>query len=314
MRPAGGDSGRRTGDRRREGLIPRARRRIAAIRHGRSAVLPADPHLSRLLERLNPSTLARATGHKVILHRHLAALGLPVPRLHGVIGRAGGWSASTARPVLDAAAATRFLAGLTGDIVVRPFAASRGAGVRVLRREGPVFSGLDGRHHEPSAVVAEAYADPRSELFVVQERVTPHARMRGLVRDGRLPTARLTTFVADDGRAEVVHACLMPPVLAEIDVATGAPTPHGSAPLAGWEECERLPDWDAACELALRGAGMLMPQRTIAWEIALTPDGPVVLGADSRYERIAGVRFDEALEAIERAVAEGGPVRYGGAA
>lgn len=278
--------------------------------------MPDADDLPRLLERLNPSTLARATGHRVILHRHLAALGLPVPRLHGVIGRAGGWSASSGRPVLGAEAATRFLTGLTGDIAVWPFAASRGAGVRVLRREGSAFIDLDGRTREPAAVVAEAYADPRFELFVVQERLTAHERLRGLEREGLPPTARLTTFVSDDGRARVVHACLMLAgpggVIVEIDAATGAPGRRGAAPPAAWEAGDRLPDWEAACELARRGAGLLMPQRTIAWDIALTPGGPVVVGADGRYERIEGARFDEAVRAMERAVAGAGPVVSGG--
>lgn len=267
----------------------------------------------------------------MILHRHLAALGLPVPRLHGVIGRAGGWSASADRPVLGQAAATRFLAGLAGDIVVRPFAPSSGAGMRVLRRDGSGFIDLDGRRSEPVVVVAEAYAHPRFELFVVQERVTAHERMRALLPGGALPTARVTTFVADDGRAQIVHACLMLPVAGDrpgapdgagrdsvtvgIDASTGALEPRGAAPGgARWDEGERLPDWGAACALACRGAGLLMPQRTIAWDIALTPGGPVVVGADSRYERIESARFDEALRAMERALDDGGPVALEGAA
>ena len=293
---------------------------------GRRPVPAPTPDLSRLLERLNPPTLARATGHEVILHRHLAALGLSVPRLHGVIGRAGGWNASTDRPVLGPEAAGRFLAGLTDDIVVRPSAASRDDGVRVLRRDGSQFVDLEGRRHEPSAVAAEACSDPRFELFVVVGRVAPHPRLRGLVPDGGLPTARLTTFVPDDGPPQVVHACLMRPapdapdgsatgrVIAEVDPSTGALEPQGSAPAAAWDEGDLLPDWGAACDLARRGAALLMPQRTVAWDIALAPDGPVVVGADSRYERIGSLRFTEALRAMERAADGGGPVTVGGAA
>ncbi len=289
----------------------RARRGDADTRSGSTG---AD--LERLLERLNPPTLARAFGHKVILNRHLAALGLPVPRLHGVIGRAGGWNAAAGRPVTGPEVAGRFLAGLDGDVVVRPDPATPGAGALVLRRDGNAFVDGGGRRREPSQVAAEAHADPRAELFVVQALVEPDPGLRALAPVGGLPPLRITTFVPDDGQPQVVHACVLRPgvgdgsdraaaraPVAEVDLAMGAP-----------EGGDRLPDWEAACDLARRAAGLLKPQRSVAWDIGLTADGPVVLGADSRYERIEVARFDEAVRAMERALTDGGPAVIGGAA
>ncbi|MBN9282025.1 MAG: hypothetical protein J0H37_07220, partial [Hyphomicrobium denitrificans] len=39
----------------------------------------------------------------------------------------------------------------------------------------------------------------------------------------------------------------------------------------------RLPDWTLVTELALRAARTFLPLRTIGWDIALTPDGPVIV-------------------------------------
>ena len=216
------------------------------------------------LEGVNPSTLARAIGHPVVLHRHLAALGLPTPRLHGVIGRAGGWNAAADRPVTGLEAAGRFLGGLEGDLVLRASAAWDPVAVLVLRREGPAFVDAGGRRLETWEAAAEAFADPWSDLVVVQARVvTP---------GGAATVARITTLVGDDGRAEVLHA-------------------HP-------ERARDLPGWGAAYDLARRAAELLMPLRRIAWDVALTADGPVLLGADGGHRPVARARRPRATPAV----------------
>ena len=162
---------------------------IARIRRARTA--PARDALAARLALLNPEALARATAHPVILHRHLTALGLPVPRLHGVVGRAGGWSAAERRPVIGQAQAERFLAGLPGDIRLQP----NGGAARVVRRGG---AGDD-----LEAVAANLFAPDAPDLVVVQE-------WRGLGA-----SARLVTAVGDDGVARVAHRWAAPDAEAE---------------------------------------------------------------------------------------------------
>jgi len=38
-----------------------------------------------------------------------------------------------------------------------------------------------------------------------------------------------------------------------------------------------LPFWDEACALAETAARHFLPIRTIGWDVALTPEGPVIL-------------------------------------
>lgn len=266
MRRSGG-VGLRAGAGRADSLVRRVRMR--AFRNRTPA--PA-PELERLLARLNPETLAAATANRVILNRLLTALGLPVPRLHGAVGRAGGWSAAAGRPVIGAAAAGRFLAALPGDLAVRPHSRASGAATRLLGRDGRALV-EDGRRREPSEVATELHADPACELFVVQERV----RAAG---DGP-PVVRLITLVGDTGAARVIDARI------------------GGAP--GGAEIDPGAAGDDACALACRAALLLLPQRAIAWDIAKTPAGPVILGVDSRYPHPGGARFAHALAEIARA-------------
>jgi hypothetical protein len=238
--------------------LPRRRRPLAE---------PPQAGLAALLERLNPASLARATGHRVILNRHLTALGMPVPSLHGVIGRDGGWSAEGGRPVTGAEEAGRFLAGLPGDLALRPYAWSLGSETRLLRREGDGLVDGDGRTRSPAEVAAQALADPACALFVVQERVAVDALLR------------LTTFLGAEGAAQVVHACRVGPKGDLVEIAVDAADAGARA---------------TAC----RAAALLAPQRSIAWEVATTAGGARILDADSRYAPVAGPLFAAAVRAM----------------
>ncbi|MBJ7454504.1 MAG: hypothetical protein JHC74_00440 [Thermoleophilia bacterium] len=242
---------------------------------------PPSPtaELTRLLERLNPAALAAATGHRLILSLHLAAAGLPVPRLHGVVGRATCWSADARRPIEGIEAAARMLAAVPGDVAIRPYAAALASPTRLLSRAGAAFIDGEGSSWTPRELADALFSDPACEVFLVEESAPAAGGPR---------VARVITVVSDAGEARPVHARLIGPgeVVEELDVASPGTEPAGLAD---------------AYALACRAALFAAPQRSIAWDIALTDGGPAVLGADSRYERVPGPRFAEAMRAVERA-------------
>jgi len=300
------------------GLLDPAMEEADALRH------VSEHDTTRLVDRLNAAALAAVTAEKAIFYPHFAALGLPVPELYGLVGRAGGWSAASGRP-LGAEGTAAFLAdGPPDEFVVKPSAGHHGLGVRVLRREGPELVDVEGRRLDAASLAAELLADPEFDLFVVQERLRNHDRVLRLCPGETLQTLRLTSFVSDEGTAQVLHAGLKLAfggrnvdnfrggetgnVLAEVDVGTGAlERPLGPAP-KGLEGAV-LPDWEAACELARRGSLLLLPQRTMGWDLALTPSGPVIVEANRGYDPFPTPRFGAVVRAIERALADGGPAR-----
>lgn len=144
--------------------------------------------------------------------------------------------------------------------------------------------------------------------FLAQERMFPHD---GLSCFGTevLHTIRLMTVL--DGSAEVVHATLKIglgelPVdntmkgnaMAGVDLRTGivgqarvfddlqgiaAPRPIDLHPVTGCRFAgQRIPMWEEALEMVKQAASYFYPLAVLAWDIAITTRGPVVIEANTR--------------------------------
>jgi hypothetical protein len=301
----------------------------------REAERYASKHTTHeLTRRLNPPTQVTVTDEKAMFYRVAAAIGIPTPELYGIVGRAGGWSAATGRVLSDREDAVSFLRSEVPDeVVVKPSAGYHGFGVRVLRREGADLVDLEGRRSTVRALVAELWEDPDWDLYVVQERLRNHADLQRASASPVLQTLRVTTFVAEDGTVQCVHAGLKVArgrgnvdnyrggangnALAEVDLATGriaalrTPRPDGCGviPAGGGDgrvEGIVLPGWTAVLDLARESALRLLPQRTMGWDIALTDRGPLVVEANHSYDPWPTAGFGDVVRAMRRALASGG--------
>jgi hypothetical protein len=278
---------------------------------------------TRVLDRLNPAPLADLTAEKAIFYRHFAAAGIAVPELYGIVGRAGGWSARSGRPLVPGDVAGLLAHETPLDFVVKPSGGHHGLGVRVLRHEGGELVDLEGVRTTPEALAGELLGDPEFDLHVVQERLRNHPDLAAVFAAPALQTVRLTTFVAASGEVQVLHGCLKIAsgggnidnfrggatgnVLVEIDMPTGRLlrpwAPDGGAPPD--VEGRRLPDWEEAVALAYRAAALLLPQRTMGFDVGLTPDGPVIVEANRGYDPFPSARFGAVVRAIARATTDG---------
>jgi hypothetical protein len=65
-----------------------------------------------------------------------------------------------------------------------------------------------------------------------------------------------------------------------------------------------LPEWGAACALVLAACPAFLPVRALGWDVALTPEGPVVIEANTRFGAfpVAGAR-----DVVDRLEREGAP-------
>lgn len=285
-------------------VLNRLRGRLTA-RSGTSADT-ASPERPAPQAQLNPAPLAVMVENRAVFHHLAQAAGLPVPRLLATLVHAGsGWDAVRGVAVergdwhaaLDAAAR---------DLVVTPALGAAGRDVRALHHvRGGWLNGGGGSL--TSREVARQLADhPRVGTWLVHERVPNHPSLDRLSRSRQPQPVRAVTLVDDGGTVRITSAALRVTPLDEaaacvwvrVDPRSGSPlagyvaTPMGSGyrqvdhePAIGTPLAEvRVPLWDEVAAVAMRTAEAFLPLRSLAMDITVSPDGPVLVGAACRWE------------------------------
>jgi hypothetical protein len=182
------------------------------------------------------------------------------------------------------------------ELIVKPADGEGGRGVRML---GPVVD------EQALSALLSTPQDFRS-IAVVQTRINVHLDLRDLAL-GALPTTRIVTMKNERGAPEVVSATFRCPtdplalvdnmkaggLIAAVALDTGslgvACRGYGGGdlthhPVTGAAIQDRtLPDWQAAKSLALRAHAEAFAEYTlIGWDVALTPDGPVLIEGNGK--------------------------------
>lgn len=260
-----------------------------------------------LQRELNPSRWSDLTRNKHIFYNRCEAEGLPVPRLIAVfVTDATGWTAGGDPLRSRDDWAGFFERRVADDFVIKPVSGYHGESVRVVRRTDGGFSVAGGRRLAPGELFDEMRGD-RFDEFLVQERLWNHPTLADLAGTDVLQTARVTSLVDGDGRVGILQALWKTAVggggtdnyrggasgnlLVPVEPEGGTLGPAATAEPGGggirWLrrhpetgatlEGTRLPFWDDARSLVRRAAGHFLPLRTIGWDVALTPDGPVLV-------------------------------------
>jgi len=306
----------------KDGLLSPARsdaeRRAHLSRHVRRAIQT----------RLNPLALEPLSEQKLIFYEYCLAIGIPVPELYGAVGRAGGWSRVSGRAIGERDAFASFVAGdLPAEFVVKPAWGLLGLDIRALARDGDTLRDSGGRAVDPRELYDRLLASPDFDLYVVQERLRNHPAVEELVESPTLQTVRLNTLVRRDGGVSLL-GCMMKLAtgtgdadnyrsgtsgngLCDIDVEAGTlgplmiPGPGGAGfetatlvpgtdrRVEGW----RIPLFEEARTLVLESAPHFLPMRTLGWDVAITPAGPVVVEANN-YWAMSFTPLDEAERAL----------------
>lgn len=233
-----------------------------------------------LNKKINPRGWTRACvlADKVRFQARCAEAGLPHPRTVALV-RGG-------RVTLKAEPDGR-------DLVVKPADGEGGDGVVILER---VLDAADLAARLPKS----------RESLVVQDRIQTHPALLGLALDA-LPTVRIVTMVDEVGAPEVVSATFRfasvagarvdnmkaGGLISAVDLPIGtlglackgygggdyATHPVTGATIIG----RRLPDWAAAKGLVRRAhAETFADYALIGWDVALTPEGPVLIEGNGK--------------------------------
>lgn len=270
--------------------------------------------LAILQARINPSDLLCLTEDKSVFYPYCSALGIPVPRLYGVLCPHAG-PATSGSALRDGADWDRFLReDVPEEFVIKPAAGVYGEGVLVLRRRDDGFEEASGTVRTAADLFEALRSDRSYTKFVVQERLISHPELVRLSGTPYLQTVRVRTFVHRDGRVGVYAPYLKvigvdQPIDNICDGLTGnslvavgfqdgrlgrafdfSPDgigtidrrchPRTGVPFTGF----MVPFWDETKNLVRDIAPLFLPLRTIGWDVAPTSNGPVILEGNSWWD------------------------------
>lgn len=258
---------------------------------------------------INPQGWSRACVlvDKAAFYRRCAARGLPHPAVHAIYDR----------EVRD------FRPARGHPLIAKPTHGEGGRGVALLPH---AVSDITDQAAFARAIAP--YVDDR-QVWVIQRALGNHAALTDYAMDA-LATARLTTMRNETGEPELVSTVLRVPslrgpvidnmkaggLIMPVDFETGragtACKGYGGGdyachPVSGAAFADlQLPDWEKAVALACRAHAAAFPEYTlIGWDIAFTPDGPMVVEGNAKpgvlmpqrsgRKGLAGQRYGELL-------------------
>lgn len=268
--------------------------------------------------RLNP--IGRdACRDKVLFHNHCVANDLPCTHLAGVMIPPLGWTAGEDAISSPEGWCDFFEKHAPDEFVVKPADGNKGKRVMAFRREADGLVEL-GKGKEPLSA-ADLYAKlagPPATKWVIERKLPPHPEIKAMTGSDAVCTARIITLVRPDGTPDVLDSYFRIVVgetvtdnisdgdtghvtrnivaspdldsgeLArawtvlpdETGIAAAESHPVTSEPVAGF----RIPHWQEACELVRRAAIRFLPLRTVGWDVAITPSGPVLIEGNELYQ------------------------------
>ena len=257
---------------------------------------------------VNPEPWAPVLSDKSIMYRYCRMAGLKIPQLYAVFYKnsTGLTQAGTIMQTRDDWC--RFIVDeLPAEFVIKPTDGSLGRGIRIFRKKQLGFCDQYGQLFRPGQIYDIMRSDPEASGYVIQQKLDNHTDIVELTANDNLQTIRMITFVDADRGASILQAHIKMitgnnaldnfahgstgNIQADIDIPTGqivsaiAPRrnqagtvaieyhPESGNPFEGFN----IPQWNQACELVLRGAKLFLPIRAIGWDIAITPNGPVII-------------------------------------
>ncbi len=293
--------------------------------------------LYRAQKVLNPSDWEPLARNKEIFYRYCNAVGLPVPSVCAVVYGSGAVWSSSSGEVDGPDAWRRMLSdGAFDEFVAKPSIGAHGLGFNVFARTADGFTDGHGECHSPEALRDALAPLVRGNATILQQRLKNHPELVRLSGSEVLQTVRMFTLLERGGSCRILGAYLKTAQRGRLVdnfggwavgniqstvrledgvlVASSRITPDGNGIISLTHHSDtgvrlngvRLPFWSRARELVCRTAPLFRPLRTIGWDVALTPDGPVIVEGNVRWEP-SNQHGDmlEIFETLRRAAEEG---------
>ena len=264
--------------------------------------------LTKLQRSLNPLSWEPMLKNKGMFNRYCVAHGIAVPKLFALFFHdVPGWFSDGSSPFSRENWVAVLQAGLPDRFIAKPAMGSLGRGVRAFGRQGEEFVDHEGTVCSAADLYESMRGDAEFDSFVIEEMLTNHSDIDVLTGSPVLQTLRMVTVCGADNRCRVVvtHLKMIAGLgvtdnfasgqagnmSSLVDLESGVLKPARAArpdavgmcsfavhPQTGRVFSEfALPFWEEACSLVETVAGHFLPIRTVGWDVALTPTGPMVI-------------------------------------
>ncbi len=280
---------------------------------------------------LNPDSATTLTEDKRKFYPRCVDLGLPVPRLFAVVEDGVGMSATGRVLRTPADWQEELFCDQFGSFVMKPAHGVYGRDIAVLTYDGTCLRGSNGVLYTPDSFHEFLQSSTVYRDSVIQARIENHPLLCKLSGTSALQTVRVVTFMDAANTPRILFATLKiisgenlfdnfefgrsGNLVGNVDIDTGeinsvvgvdddgiglvAVSHHPSAgePFENFQ----LPDWGAVCPLVKEAATAFLPLITIGWDVALTPDGPMLIEGNNTWDPLQNAhrlleRFKAAFE------------------
>lgn len=272
---------------------------------GLAARFMTNAQYNEARRRLNKPVQGIIEFNKWVFAKYCDSVGIPTPHCYGIFNREFGFSEHQAR-LRSFDDLCELLRSLEKPIVVKPLAGDRGEGVRVFEEIDTVRQILVGANRTKTTFrqLHDALTG-KGSAWLIQEKVEQHPILKRL-HASSVNTARIITLRGNSGDIVILTAALRIGVggaevdnttgggiAAEIDLPSGvcraAMSRSSIRPIARHPDSGHridglaLPCWESVKETTVRAHQLLPFARSLGWDVAFGPDGPVVLEVNGSW-------------------------------
>lgn len=257
---------------------------------------------TRLQLRLNVPDWNIVMDDKALFDDYCQMAGLPTPTTIGVFAPPGNAEADAHRRRWQAL----LKANGQQDFICKPVNGEGGEGIFAIQSEGANFC-VYGLRLTADELYEYLVNYGGAGGLLIQHRLRPHPVLRAASGSEALQTARIVTFLHDDGSCHLMITCVKFAIggnltdnfhdghsgnlVAHVEAETGTvralvymvPGAIGMRrtmyhPETGYRLVGMvIPGWSAVCEVARAAAKAFSQLRTVGWDIAVTADGGAIL-------------------------------------
>ena len=277
----------------------------------------SEERLNGLQDAVNSPNTAMCRD-KLLFHTYCRYHGLPVTELLGIVSSHGSRTRS-GRPIVTEQQWLEFIrSGLPPTFIAKPRNGNKGRNIKLMG------VGMDPETEKVLSLATSLRALEQHEDYLLEARIEMHPEIIGLTGSSAASCVRVVTVIDAYGIPKIMgayHRLIVGNtvtdnitdfrtgrsdrnILASPNLETGViasawiadPDGIGRRPQQKHPETGihivgfQVPLWSAVREVVCTAATAFLPIRTVGWDVAIAPNGPVLVEANERYQYAASDR------------------------